>query len=127
MSVQIIPLNDIALDPNTDRFIIKNGDLVLTQKADAVAQFIKQRLRTFLGEWFLDTTIGVPYYQEILKKNPSPVTVASILKREIMNTDGVIELKGFGMTFDAKNRKVSVTPDIQSVDGPVLFTDSIKV
>lgn len=127
MANQIVPLNDIALDPSTDRFIIKNGDLVLVQKANAVAQFIKQKLRTFFGEWFLDTTIGVPYYQEILKKNPSPITVASILKREIINTDGVIALDSFSINFDAKNRKITVAPSIQSVDGPVQFTDSVKV
>ena len=39
----------------------------------AVGNKISERLKLFLGEWFLDSTDGTPWYQEIfgIRQNPT--------------------------------------------------------
>lgn len=45
---------------------LHNGDLVLCDDdTEAIAQAIKIRLKTLSSEWFLDTSVGVPYLTEI--------------------------------------------------------------
>lgn len=79
---------------------IENNTASLVGGADEVRQRIIQRLRTFRGEWFLDFSVGVPYYQDVLKKNPNPSTVAAVLQAAILGTLGVIELKEFSLDYD---------------------------
>lgn len=102
------------------------GDIVFTDNAltfvigaDEVAQRVTQRLRTFLGEWFLDLDIGVPYYQEILVKNPSSTIIEGRLKAEIIGTPGVIEIEEFELEVDNELRQATVVTRIISVDGPI--------
>ena len=54
---------DLKLDATAHDLIIENYDLVLVDGIDLVRQAIKQRLLLVLEEWFLDDTIGVPWYQ----------------------------------------------------------------
>ena len=54
---------DLKLDTTTHDLVIENYDLVLVDGIDLVRQAIKQRLLLVSEEWFLDDTIGVPWYQ----------------------------------------------------------------
>ena len=62
---------DIAMDVNTNDIVLKNGDALLIDNAERIAQQILISLRFWLGEWFLDTRQGVPYLEYILVKNPN--------------------------------------------------------
>lgn len=63
-----------------------------TDNAESVAQKIKIALRTYFGEWFANTTIGVPYFQEILKKGVSKEYVDTIFIDIIRSVDGVLRI-----------------------------------
>lgn len=55
-------MKDFALDRRD--LEIANGDFALCHdEAHAIAQAISIRLKTFSGEWFLDTRVGLPYDQ----------------------------------------------------------------
>lgn len=114
-------MSDLKYDQATNDLILEDGDLALVEDGDAVAQHILQRLRTFLGEWFLDLTAGVPYYQDILKKNPNIDVVEQVFKREILFTPGVLELMSFSLELDTALRKLSLSFKVRTVDGPVSF------
>ena len=71
---------DIKLDlnpisPSYGDAVFKNGALTkedVTQPfTENVGQRLRLRLLTFEGEWFLDTTYGVPYFQRILGRKPT--------------------------------------------------------
>lgn len=116
---------DIKIDQTTKKFVLTNGDFTLTKGLDAVGQFVGQRLLTWLGEWFLDITEGVPYREKIFLKNPSVVEVESVLKLMILESPGIIELKTFSFTFDSALRKAHLDFSAQSQDGEVVFSQDI--
>lgn len=112
----------IAIDSTND-IIIENNDLKLITGVEEVAQVLRQRLRVFRGEWFLDTRQGLPYYEEVLKKNPNPVTVDSLFKNEILNSPGIIELQSF--TLEINGRELSLKFTALTQFGILLFNEDL--
>lgn len=116
---------DRKINQVTKQFIFANGDFVLTTGLDAVAQFVGQRIQTWIGEWFLDTTEGVPYREKILIKNPNVVEAESILKLIILESPGIIQLTTFSLLFDSSTRKGQLKFTAQSEQGEVEFSQDI--
>ena len=77
-------------------------------RADKVAQQIKMTLLTFLGEWFLDVTFGVPYLEEILIKNPRMSSIESIIRAHITSVPDVRRVTNLGLSIDHKTRILTV-------------------
>lgn len=113
-------MSDLKLGADGD-LAIKNSDLQLTTSDDAVRQHLQQRLRTFLGEWFLDLDVGVPYFQDILVKNPNINQIDGILKQKILTTPGVVELLSFTMNFDQSARSLSIEFEYTFYSGEINF------
>lgn len=97
---------DIKLDPMTHDVSIENYKLVLLEGVELIEQRLRQRLKFFRGEWYLDTSQGVPYFQEILRKGISRARVESALKQAIVTTPGVLELVRFEMDYDPALREL---------------------
>ena len=87
-------MSDIKIDSSGD-IEESNGDLSLTTGTDSIDQFLRQKLRTFFGEWFLDNRVGLPYFQQIFQKDFDIDIIDSAFKREILTTNGVLELLEF--------------------------------
>lgn len=86
---------DIQLNDNHDIDIVE-GDFVLTSTETlSIRQKLIIKLATFRGEWFLDSTLGIPYWTSILGKNRSKETIDTIFKRAILSTEGVREIVAF--------------------------------
>ncbi len=99
---------DIAMDVNTSDVVLHNNDLMLIDNAERVAQQILITLRFWLGEWFLDTTQGIPYLEYVLIKNPNINHVRQILSEAILNVEGVQNIEEILLDFDQKNRRLYV-------------------
>ena len=94
--------------------LMSNGDLVITDSgdivlADSVRQAIRIRLLWFAGEWRFNTDFGVPYYDEVLVKNPNIEKIKLILNREIRNVDEVTDVRNMSIQMDNQNRAASVS------------------
>lgn len=105
--------------------VFENNKLVLIDGLDFVEQLLKERLQTFLGEWFLDTSLGLPYFQDILVKNPVPTKITALLKDAILETPGVIELVDFSPDFDSKNRNLMLSFSARTEEGEIKITNLI--
>ena len=110
---------DIALDSEGDA-LIENDALVLVEGDDAIVQHLRIRFRFFLGEWFLDTRVGIPYYDEILIKNPDLSRVNGIFKQVIITTPGIASIEAFAMDFVGADRKLTITFLARKDDGETL-------
>ena len=118
---------DLGLDPLTGDIAFEDGDLVLIEGVDAVAQTLKQRLSFGLGEWFLSINKGVPYFQTILVKNPNIAAIEGIFRNTILSTPGVLELLSLDFDFDSRNRVFEVNFEARSQQGNINFSEIIGV
>ena len=76
-----IPRTGLAIDQaSNDLYLAADGNLALVNDTLAVGQHVRQRLSTFEGEWFLDTTAGVPWLDEILGKAYDPALAESVVR-----------------------------------------------
>lgn len=77
-----------------DLLLNRNGDLVVNPATgvsitDSVAQAIIIRLQWFFNEWRFAPQYGVPYFEEILVKNPKNLRVRQIIRDEILSVEEV--------------------------------------
>lgn len=115
-------MSDIALDSDGDLLITK-GALSLVIGDDAIVQNLQIRLQFFLGEWFLDTRLGMPYFEEILTKNPDLTRVRGIFRQAILTTRGIASIVSLNMNFDRATRALAVDFVVKKTDGEILAFD----
>lgn len=99
--------HDILLTGGGDLAII-DFDLKLTDETNVVAQRVKRALLLFKGEYFLDTDLGMPYYDDILGTKNSIDTLQAIFVNAIREVRGVADVKEFNMAFDNEKRTLSI-------------------
>lgn len=104
------------LSPEGD-YTFGNGQLDFYRDEPlAVGQVIKTSLLLWLGEWFLDVTLGVPYLQGIIGKhgqNTADVTVQD----QILPVQGVVDIESFQSTLDPQTRGYSVSAKVNTIYG----------
>ena len=71
---------------------------------EAVMQELRQNLHFFRGEWHLDKRKGVPYFEEVFKKNPNPDILRTLFTEVILLTNGVESVDVFELSIDANRR-----------------------
>lgn len=117
---------DLLLDPVTHDLVFVNGQATVTQtQAEIVTQRLKIVLYTFLGEWFLDETIGVPYFQQIFGKVRSKSAIDVIFQNIISEDEGVVEIREFTSEMSAGDRGYTMTFKVRVADDTV--TDDITI
>ena len=81
-----------SIQLDTDKWDITlddSGNLAQTENPYAVAQDVACACKTFLGEAWYDTTLGIPYYQRILGHWPGTQLVNIKLQAEALKLDYV--------------------------------------
>lgn len=102
-------MSDIALDTATHDILITNHEITLVTGAAAIQQQLRIRMQFFLGEWFLDTREGIPYYRDILIKNPSLSIIRDIFRKAIITTPGIVSVDQLDVSVDSKTRTATVS------------------
>lgn len=91
----------------------------------ATIQRTRTRLLLVRGEWFLDTSEGVPWWDDPDAPDVQPIMgvtrnlayAEAILKARILGTDGVASLESFAMSFAPDTRRLSVSATVTDEDG----------
>ena len=99
---------DLALNAKSHDIVRRDGDMLLIDNAERVAQQIKIQLLTFYGEWYLDTTWGVPYMEYILVKNPNFTIIRQIFREQILSVDDVESVESLDVEYDAQTRTMTL-------------------
>lgn len=110
---------DIQLDRDTHDLVIDagTGDIQLLNGPRRIAQQIKVTLLAFLGEWFLDTSFGVPYLDEVMVKNPRIGTLQAIFRAKIIDVPGVSRVRRLSFDLNRATRALSVTFEAETLEG----------
>lgn len=110
-------MTDIQLD-NTGDIDISDYTMSLTYDlTESVKQRISIKLKFFKGEYFLDTTIGIPYFQQVFVKGVNKGVIDSIFKNAISRTDGVDKILFYTSTLNNSLREYSANWSVQLVNG----------
>lgn len=105
---------DLAMNIKTGDLVVKDGNLMIVNNAERVAQQVLITLREWLGEWFLNVNDGVPYLEYILVKNPNENHIRQILTEAIESVDGVTKVTELEFTFNRILRTLSVSYEIDT-------------
>ena len=89
---------------------------------DTLEQRIRTRMQTFMGEWYLNEEMGVPYFQEVLVKNPDVARVRALLLAALLSVEGVKQVTKFNVAFIPGDRRFTVdfhciSDDEEEVEG----------
>lgn len=108
---------ELALDASGD-LDISGGTLHILEGPEACAQRIACRLRTIKGEWVFDTTIGTPWFQEILGGGARSrlSLIREVIRQRIAGTPGVLRVKELLLDFEPNTRALSITGSV-TVEG----------
>lgn len=89
---------------------------------EAVRQGVLQRLRLWLGEWFLDSSAGVPY-PTILGYPLDPPLARQMLTRAVRSVEGVESVEDVRLEYTAGNRSLQMSCLVRTIYGPVRLTE----
>lgn len=104
---------------------LNSSEITVESKKDTVAQRLVIQLKSFLGDWFLDTSYGIPYLQEILgRKGVRKSYIDGIMRREILKESGVKGIIDFESTL-SPSRVYSLVFRVKVSDNTV--SDIIKI
>ena len=92
---------DILLDNNGDLFLGKDGDIILS---NSVRQKIRIKLLWFLGEWRWNKDYGLPYFEELLIKNPDTEAFERYIHDVLVEIEEVTEIFKVEIAVDPETR-----------------------
>ena len=116
---------DLLLNEDHDLYFI-NGETPMTyENKVTLAQRLKIKLLTFQSEWFLDTTIGIPYFQTILTRGVSKITIDSIYQEAILSEPDVIEIVEFNSIIDTETRSYRLSFKVRTNQNQI--TDYVDI
>jgi hypothetical protein len=105
---------DLAMNVQTGDLVVRNGDLIIVNNGERVAQQVLITLREWLGEWFLKTSDGVPYLEYILVKKPNEAHVRQVLSEAIQSVEGVKGVTELEFAFNRILRTLTVSYEIDT-------------
>lgn len=98
---------NLALDSNHDIIIGRGATRI--GGAEQIAQLVKCRLLTLLGEWKQDTSLGIPWFEGIFTKNVRPADIQLTIANIIRGTAGVQQLISIELDADYRARALTIT------------------
>lgn len=98
---------NLALDSNHDIIIGRGATRI--DGAAQVAQLVKCRLLTLLGEWKQDTSLGLPWFDAIFTKQVRPSDIEAAIANIIRGTAGVQQLISVDINPDYRERFLTIS------------------
>ncbi len=110
---------DLALSRDHDLDVGLLGELSFIDGAERISQQVKVTLLAFLGEWFLDTSFGVPYFESILVKSPDRASIEAVLRARIRAVPGVDRVRRLDLDIEPELRILRVTFEADTAAGRI--------
>jgi hypothetical protein len=119
---------DIYLDSTNKDIEVQNLDLRLTTtQTEFIAQKIETVLLTFLREWWLNRTLGLPWFESILIKNPNIDLVNSLIQNEVLEIEEVIEIVDYENTYENDIRKMTISMAVKGSTGEIIEVSEVTL
>lgn len=99
-------MRDILLDKEGDIALTDEGDI---QLATSPVQEVLIKLRWYFAEWVFDPEKGIPWFESVLVKNPDLAGIKKRLVKEMLESDGVLEVPRIDLSVDPRTRQAHVS------------------
>ena len=113
-------MKDLTLDIENNSLVWENGDLKLTNGLAMIKQHILTALYTLKGDWLLDDTVGIDFPRNMRDE----VFWKHDIKKVILSTDGVNQIKKFELTKE--NQNINIYAYITTELGDIELNEVIR-
>ena len=105
--------NTLLLDQTKwDLVLDSNGNIALAAPPYALAQDVASAVKTFLGEVYYNTNLGINYFVQILGQLPPIALLVEVINNAALTVPGVITCQTIIESFNER-----------TVTGQIQFTD----
>jgi len=105
--------NSLLLDQSAwDLVLDVNGNIALAGAPYSVAQDVASAIRTFIGECWYNTNLGLPYWQQILGELPPLNYISQQMITQALTIPNVVSAK---VTFQSFTNRI-LSGQIQIID-----------
>jgi len=101
----------------------ENGNFILLNDYEALRQNLKNRLKMFKGEWFLNKDAGIDWLNILGVKDIDLNKLKRLVRREILKEKKVLKVINISLNLDRKKREINIYFECESVFG--LIKDSL--
>jgi len=125
---------DFLLDKSTGDIDISGGTLNFARGLQGVAQLARIRVNMIRGEWFADTSYGLPLLanrfvttrEAILGQKFDKQKVTKAYYDMLITTPAVTDVLLLECSFDSKLRKVKIKWQLRTVFGDTIVEELVK-
>lgn len=119
---------DFMLSDTSDIQVVNGKFVFLETIPQGVRQRLQTKYRTWKGEWFLNTTYGIPYKEGvyggvftkgILGKGYSQSDIDAIYINAALEDEDVIRVTLLNSNLNKVSRLYDITLDVLTTDGPI--------
>jgi hypothetical protein len=121
-------MKDILLEQGNNKFVAEDDRWRFTEThLEYVSQKIRHTISVFLGEWFMDRAIGIPYIPgEDVEKDMHRRMIETALQVRIGEIKGVEKFLSFSSYFEQVTRILTVEFTVQ-LDTGETYSDSVAI
>ena len=105
--------------------IDQRGNLEVVDGLEDVRQRVLERLRYWLGQWFLTVQDGVPYRPEIFQRSTTAGLAAAIVTDQIRSVEEVTGVSNVVATLDPVTRSMTYSARVSTTQGSMEIGDNI--
>jgi hypothetical protein len=109
-----------AMSPTGDMTFGRGEANFLIKTPTAVAQTIRTRLALWVGQWYLDLTVGMPWLQQVLGKGTIPYYDTAI-RSNIEGAPGVTGIASYSSSLNTTTRALSLQGTVNTQYGQVIL------
>jgi hypothetical protein len=120
-------MKDLLLEQHSNNFAVVDRRWRFTEtRLEYIAQKIRHTISVFLGEWFMDRTIGIPYIPgEDVDRSMHRRMIETALQVRIGEVEGVEKFLSFYSSLNTATRILTVDFTVQ-IDTGETYGDSVE-
>ncbi|GHV79116.1 hypothetical protein AGMMS49944_09070 [Spirochaetia bacterium] len=121
-------MKSIAISLQGNKFITENGRWRFTyDRLEYMPQKVRHAISIFLGEWFFNQTMGIPYIPDDNTNNQMHRRlIESRLQATIIGVKGIARIVSFKTILNKATRELTVTFTAQ-IDSGETFDETIVI
>jgi hypothetical protein len=121
-------VKSLLLEQQGNKFVVEDKRWRFTEtRLEYIAQKIRHTISVFLGEWFMDRTIGIPYIPgEDVDRYMHQRMIETALQVRIGEVEGVEKFLSFSSSLDKATRILKIAFTVQ-LDTGETYGDSVEI